>query len=51
MTDTPTPSPQDIEDLKDKADALEERAERDDVIPDEDEIPEDGIGPQTGVVP
>lgn len=51
MPDTPTPSPADIEKLEDEADALEERAERDGVLPDEDEIPEDGIGPQTGLVP
>lgn len=50
VPDTPTPSPQDIDALEDDADALEERAERDDVIPDDD-LPEDGVGPQTGVVP
>lgn len=51
MTDTTKPTPEEIETLEDKADALEERAEDDGVIPDEDNIPENGIGPQTGVVP
>ena len=50
MPDTPTPSPQDIEALEDEADALQDRAEDDGVIPDDD-LPEDGVGPQTGVVP
>ena len=51
MTDTNKPTPEEIETLEDEADALEKRAEDDGVILDEDEIPEDGVGPQTGVVP
>ncbi len=51
MPDNQTPSPEEIETLEDEADALQERAERDGLIPDEDEIPENGIGPQTGLVP
>ncbi len=51
MTDTNKPTPEEIETLEDEADALEKRAEDDGVIPDKDEIPEDGVGPQTGVVP
>ena len=50
MPDTPTPSPEDIEDLEDDAEELEDRAEDDGLIPDDD-LPEDGVGPQTGVVP
>lgn len=50
MPDTPAPSPEDIEELEDEADALEERAKEDGLIP-HDDIPEDGVGPQTGVVP
>lgn len=49
-TDIPTPSPEEIEELEDKAGALEERAKEDGLIPGDD-IPEDGVGPQTGVVP
>lgn len=45
-----TPAPEDIEKIEDQADDLEERAERDGVIPHPD-LPEDGVGPQTGVVP
>lgn len=45
-----TPTPEDIERIEDDAADLEERAERDGVIPDPD-LPEDGVGPQTGVVP
>lgn len=51
MTDTTKPTPEEIESLKDEADALKQRAEDDGVIPDEDDIPENGVGPQTGVVP
>ncbi len=51
MTDTPLPTPEEIETLEDEADALEDRAERDGVIKDEDDIPENGVGPQTGLVP
>lgn len=51
MTDTSPILPEDIAHLEDEAEALEERAERDGVIPDEDAIPEKGIGPQTGLVP
>ncbi|WGM30359.1 hypothetical protein [Brevundimonas sp. NIBR11] len=51
MPDTNTPTPEEIETLEDEADALEERAERDGTIPDEDNIPENGVGPQTGLVP
>lgn len=50
MTDTNTPTPEEIESLEDEADALKERAEDDGVIPDDD-LDEDGVGPQTGVVP
>jgi hypothetical protein len=50
MPDTPAPSPEEIEDLEDDAEALEDRAEDDGLIPDDD-MPEDGVGPQTGVVP
>lgn len=50
MPDTKTPSPEEIEKLQDEADDLEERAEQDSVIPDKD-LPEHGVGPQTGVVP
>lgn len=50
MPDTPTPSPEQIEELEDDADALEDRAEDDGLIPDDD-LPDDGVGPQTGVVP
>lgn len=50
MTDKPAPTPEEIEELQDKADDLEERAERDGVIPDKD-LPENGVGPQTGLVP
>ena len=51
MPDKPSPSHEDIEDLEDKADSLEERAGRDGLIPDEDRPPEEGVGPQTAVVP
>lgn len=49
--DTPTPSPEDIQNLQAKADALEERAQRDGLISAPAEEPEDGVGPQTGLVP
>jgi hypothetical protein len=51
MPDTPNPSPEDIEDLKDKADALEERVQEDGVISDEDDASSEGVGPHTAVVP
>ena len=51
MADTPKPSPADIEKLEDEAEALEDRAEKDGLIPVEDDILEGGVGPQSGVVP
>ena len=50
MPDKNTPTPEEIEKLQEKADDLQEQAERDGVVPDED-LPEDGVGPQTGLVP
>ena len=52
MTDqTVNPSPDEVADLQDDAHSLEDQAERDGVLPDEDDIPEEGVGPQTGAVP
>lgn len=45
QSDTP-----EIEDLQSEADALENKAERDGLIPDSN-VDDDGVGPQTGVVP
>lgn len=50
MTDPNKPTPEEIESLEDEADALKERAEHDGLL-HEDEADEDGVGPQTGVVP
>lgn len=50
MTD-PRNDDDQIERLEDEAEALEERAERDGLIPDPDDADDDGVGPQTGVVP
>lgn len=50
MTD-PNTGEDRIERLEDEAEALEERAERDGLIPDPDDADDDGVGPQTGVVP
>lgn len=50
MPDKPAPTSEEIEKVEDQADDLEERAERDGVIPDKD-LPENGVGPQTGLVP
>lgn len=44
------PDPADIEALEQEAEALEERAERDGLRPDDD-TDDDGVGPQTGIVP
>jgi cell division protein FtsB len=49
-TDTSALSTEKIEELKKEADALEKRAREDGLIPDDD-TPENGVGPQTGVVP
>lgn len=51
MPDKPTPSLEELDKLEHEADDLEERAKRDGNIPDEDAIPEHGVGPQTGLVP
>ena len=50
MTDTHTPSPEEIQHIQDEADDLEERAKRAGVLLD-DEAEGDGVGPQTGIVP
>ena len=50
MTDTHTPSPEEIKHVQDEAEDLEDRAKRDGVLPD-DEAEGDGVGPQTGIVP
>ncbi|MCA0367258.1 MAG: hypothetical protein LCH57_04240 [Proteobacteria bacterium] len=51
MTDEPLiPSPDEIERIEDEASDLEERAERNHILPD-DQAKGDGVGPQTGVVP
>lgn len=50
MTDQ-NPSPDEVADLQDDARSLEERAERDGVLPDDENIPDEGLGPQTGAVP
>ncbi len=50
MPDKNTPTPEEIEKLEDEAEDLERRAEQDGVIPDDD-LPENGVGPQTAVVP
>lgn len=39
-----------LEELAREAEALEDRAEADGLIPDDD-AEEDGVGPQTGIVP
>lgn len=44
------PDPAEIEELEQDAEALEERAERDGLMPDDDSE-DDGVGPQTGIVP
>ena len=49
MTDTHTPSPEEIKHVQDEAEDLEDRAKRDGVLPD-DEAKGDGVGPQTGIV-
>jgi hypothetical protein len=50
MSDTPLDRSEELENLEEDAEALEERARRDGVLPPEDQD-EDGVGPQTGVVP
>lgn len=50
MTEPHAPTPEEIKHVEDEADDLEERAERDGILPD-DEAKGDGVGPQTGVVP
>lgn len=50
MSDTPLDRSEEVEDLEEDAETLEERARRDGVLPPED-TDEDGVGPQTGVVP
>ncbi|WP_157072436.1 hypothetical protein [Brevundimonas bacteroides] len=50
MSDTPLDRSEEVGDLEEDAETLEERARRDGVLPPED-VDEDGVGPQTGVVP
>ena len=50
MTD-PRDNDDHAERLEDEAEALEDRAERDGLIPNQDDTDDDGVGPQTGVVP
>lgn len=48
---TQTPSPETLRELDDETDRLEERAKTDGVLPDEDNSPDGGVGPQTTLVP
>ena len=50
MTQAETPSPAEIEELQHEADDLEDRAEHDGILPDE-EAKGDGVGSVTGLVP
>lgn len=50
MTDPHTPSPEEINELQQEADDLEERAEQDRILPD-DQAKGDGVGRTTGLVP
>lgn len=50
MTTPPTPTPEEIEELQHEADDLEDRAETDGILPDE-EAKGDGVGRVTGLVP
>lgn len=50
MTDPKAPLPEQIEDLEQEADELEEKAERDGILPDEIDKG-DGVGSVTGLVP
>ncbi|CAN5271539.1 hypothetical protein BH09PSE1_BH09PSE1_12950 [soil metagenome] len=52
MTDQPaSPTPDAIRDLNERADRLEDRARTDGVLPDADDDTDDGVGPQTTLVP
>ena len=46
MTDTQKPTPEEIETLKDEADALKDRAEDDGILPDEDADPAHRVAEQ-----
>lgn len=50
MTMQKQPDPAEIEDLEQAAEALEDRAEHDGLIPDAN-TDDDGVGPRTGIVP
>ncbi len=50
MSDTPLDRSEEVEDLEEDAETLKERARRDGDLPPED-VDDDGVGPQTGVVP
>ncbi len=50
MNTPDTPTPAEIEELQHEADDLEDRAEQDGILPD-DEAKGDGVGRVTGLVP
>ena len=49
MSDTQNDTTEEIENLTEKADAFEERARREGLLPPSED--DDGVGPQTGAVP